>query len=109
MTKINWVKIVEDISKLTFGNNNIACIQAKGKTICIGRFEDKIFAFPQKCPHAGADLSNGFVDRLGNVVCPLHQYRFSLTNGRNVTGEGYFLKRYRVEVRQDGVYVELPA
>jgi len=109
MTEINWIKIVDDISELTFGDNNIASVEVEGKAICIGRFEEQIFAFPQKCPHAGADLSNGFVDRLGNVVCPLHHYRFSLINGRNVTGEGYLLKRYRVEERQNGVYIELPA
>jgi 3-phenylpropionate/trans-cinnamate dioxygenase ferredoxin subunit len=30
-----------------------------------------------------------------------------MKNGRNVTGEGYFLKNWPVEIRDDGVYVGL--
>jgi 3-phenylpropionate/trans-cinnamate dioxygenase ferredoxin subunit len=30
-----------------------------------------------------------------------------MKNGRNVTGEGYYLKHWPVEVRDDGVYVGL--
>jgi 3-phenylpropionate/trans-cinnamate dioxygenase ferredoxin subunit len=30
-----------------------------------------------------------------------------MRNGRNVTGEGYFLKHWAVEVREDGIYVAL--
>jgi 3-phenylpropionate/trans-cinnamate dioxygenase ferredoxin subunit len=40
-------------------------------------------------------------------VCPLHRYRFSLANGRNTSGEGYFLKTYPVKEDDDGVWVGL--
>lgn len=34
------------------------------------------------CPHEGADLSNGYVDKRGNLVCPKHSWRFNLrSNG----------------------------
>jgi nitrite reductase/ring-hydroxylating ferredoxin subunit len=42
---------------------------------------------------------------VGNIVCPLHRYKFSLVNGRNVSGEGYYLKTYPVEQREDGLYI----
>ena len=45
------------------------------------------------------------MDGVGNIVCPLHRYKFNLETGRNVTGEGYFLKTYPVESRPDGIYV----
>jgi 3-phenylpropionate/trans-cinnamate dioxygenase ferredoxin subunit len=47
----------------------------------------------------------GYIDALGNVVCPLHRYKFDLKNGRNISGEGYYLKNWPVEIREDGVYV----
>jgi len=32
-----------------------------------------------------------------------------MKNGRNVSGEGYYLKHWPVEVREDGIYVGLEA
>jgi 3-phenylpropionate/trans-cinnamate dioxygenase ferredoxin subunit len=46
-----------------------------------------------------------FLDVTGNVVCPLHRYKFNVQNGRNTSGEGYYLKTYLVEERNDGVYI----
>jgi len=50
-------------------------------------------------------MATGEIDIQDNIVCPLHRYKFSLMNGRNVSGEGYYLKTYPVEVREDGVFV----
>lgn len=80
-----------------------------GKKVCLARYQDKLFACAAKCPHAGGLMSAGFVDSLGNIVCPLHRYRFSLDRGRNVSGEGYYLKTYPVEIREDGIYVGFEA
>jgi 3-phenylpropionate/trans-cinnamate dioxygenase ferredoxin subunit len=44
---------------------------------------------------------------LGNVVCPLHRYKYALKNGRNISGEGYYLKHWPVEIRGNGIYVGL--
>jgi nitrite reductase/ring-hydroxylating ferredoxin subunit len=76
-----------------------------GKNICLARFQDKLYGCAQKCPHAGAYMADGRVDEHGNIVCPLHRYKFSLQNGRNTSGEGYYLKTYPVEERVDGIYV----
>ena len=52
-------------------------------------------------------LADGYIDALGNIVCPLHRYKYNMENGRNVSGEGYYLKHWLVECREDGVYVGL--
>ena len=107
MKNINWVKIADHLHEISFAANNMAEITADGKTICIAKSEDHLFAFAQKCPHASGLLSQGFIDPLGNVVCPLHRYKYALRNGRNVSGEGYYLKHWPVEMRDDGIYVGL--
>jgi 3-phenylpropionate/trans-cinnamate dioxygenase ferredoxin subunit len=104
-SKIQWVKIADFIDEISFGANNIAEVSADDKKICIGKFQNELFAFANKCPHASGPLSGGFIDALGNVVCPLHQYRFSMRNGRNASGEGYYLKHWPVEKREDGIFV----
>ena len=101
----SWIKISDFITEIDFVSNHIAEVMAGEKKICVAKYQESLFAFPLTCPHAGGFLSEGFIDALGNIVCPLHRYKFSLKNGRNVSGEGYYLKHWPVEVREDGVYV----
>lgn len=102
-----WYKIADHINEISFAENNIAVVEIKDKKICIAKFKERYFAFAYKCPHAGGFLAEGFIDALGNIVCPLHRYKYDLKNGRNVSGEGYYLKNWPVEIRSDGIYVGL--
>jgi len=65
------------------------------------------FGFAHTCPHAGAPMTDGYIDGACNVVCPVHQLKFNLRNGRDSNGEGYRLKTYPVEIRPDGIYIGL--
>lgn len=103
--KYTWHKVADHINELNFADNNIAVVELKGKNICIGKHGDAAFAFAYKCPHAGGILADGYIDALGNVVCPLHRYKYNMENGRNVSGEGYYLKHWPVELKEEGVYV----
>jgi 3-phenylpropionate/trans-cinnamate dioxygenase ferredoxin subunit len=103
--KYNWYKIAGHINELVFAENNIAVAEMNGKKICIAKFKEGVFSFSYKCPHAGGILADGHIDALGNVVCPLHRYKYNMTNGRNVSGEGYYLKHWPVELRDNGVFV----
>ena len=105
--EINWVKVAESVEEIPFGGNRLAEVMAGDKKLCIGKDKEDYFAFAPKCPHASGPLVEGLIDALGNVVCPLHRYKFCMKNGRNVSGEGYYLKHWPVEVRDDGVYVGL--
>ncbi len=104
---LNWIKIAHLLTDISFGDNQLAEITVEGKRLCLGLFKGELFAFAPGCPHAGGVFSAGFIDVLGNVVCPVHRYKFSMKNGRNVSGEGYVLKRWPVEVRPEGVFVGL--
>ncbi|HEV8084568.1 MAG TPA: Rieske 2Fe-2S domain-containing protein [Chitinophagaceae bacterium] len=103
--KYKWHRIAGNIGEIEFAVNNIAVREVDGKKMCIGKFGETVFAFVYKCPHAGGILADGYIDALGNVVCPLHRYKYDPLNGRNVSGEGYFLKHWPVSVREEGVYV----
>lgn len=103
--RINWIKIAASEAELHFGPNEILELMAGDRKICIGRFQNELYAFSNKCPHASGLFADGYIDATGNVVCPIHRYKFCMRNGRNVTGEGYFLKHWKVETRPDGIYV----
>ena len=105
--KLRWVKIADAVEEMVFAPNHIAEVEADGRRICVAKQGDALFAFAHKCPHAGGYFADGYIDALGNVVCPIHRYKFCLKNGRNVSGEGYYLKHWPVELRDDGVFVGL--
>ena len=103
--KYTWHKIADHIDELDFADNNMAVAEVNSKKICLAKFNEQVFAVAYSCPHAGGILADGYIDALGNVVCPLHRYKFNMQNGRNVSGEGYYLKHWPVEVRETVVFV----
>ncbi len=105
--KIKWYKVADGKDMIEWQRNNLALAEAGGRKITLARINNEIFACAHKCPHASGILADGFIDALGNIVCPLHRYKFSLQNGRNVSGEGYYLKTYPVEEREAGIFVGL--
>lgn len=103
----NSYKIAESIAEINFNKNGLALIEVAGKTITLAHHNEQIFACAHKCPHAGGILADGYLDALGNIVCPLHRYKFSVKNGRNTSGEGYFLKTFTILQTDEGIYVQI--
>jgi nitrite reductase/ring-hydroxylating ferredoxin subunit len=100
-----WFKVAESTEEIFSNNQSITELTVNGKNICFAKSGSVIYACAHKCPHAGGYFAQGAIDALGNIVCPLHRYRFNLENGRNTSGEGYYLKTYPVETREDGIYI----
>ena len=49
--------------------------------IAVFKHEGKLCAMQNICPHEGGQLSAGWIED-GAVVCPLHGYKFDLSNRR---------------------------
>ncbi len=103
--KYSWHKIAESREDLHFNGTDLLQLEANGKNICLIKKDKELAACTAKCPHAGGILADGYLDALGNIVCPLHRYRFNPQNGRNTSGEGYFLKIFPVNINEEGVFV----
>jgi nitrite reductase/ring-hydroxylating ferredoxin subunit len=101
----NWCKIAESLAEIKNVLGSPCLVKAGGKDICIHVDGDKAYGCAAKCPHAGGKMYQGWVDPMGNVVCPLHRYRFDPVTGRNTSGEGYFIKTYPIMENDDGVFV----
>jgi len=99
-----WVRIADADERMVEEGQLLELNLSAGK-VCLSRWEGRLYAFAHKCPHAGGFLSDGFVDKGGNVVCPLHRYRFNIRNGYNCSGEGYYLVTHPVELRADGIFI----
>jgi 3-phenylpropionate/trans-cinnamate dioxygenase ferredoxin subunit len=103
--KIYWHKIAESVTSISFQPNNMCVVDVDGKKITLGKFNNSLFAFAHKCPHASGNMADGFIDALGNAVCPIHRYKFSLHTGRNTSGEGYYIKTFATKQTAEGVFI----
>jgi 3-phenylpropionate/trans-cinnamate dioxygenase ferredoxin subunit len=56
----------------------------------------ELFAMDTKCPHQGKSLE-GCWEENDHIICPVHQYSFSLENGR---GHGMYLERYDTRIQE---------
>lgn len=102
----DW-QIVKTHSFPAFPENKPVETVVGNKTVMLLRKGNVMYAFAATCPHAGGRLCDGWVDMEGRIVCPVHKYRFDPSNGRNTSGEGYKLKTYPVDVREENIYVGL--
>ena len=59
-------------------------IEKDGKTICVARVGDEVFAVADTCTHSEASLSEGEITG-GKIECWLHGAEFDLRTGQALT------------------------
>jgi nitrite reductase (NADH) small subunit len=74
--------------------------------IAVFRRGDRVHAVSDSCPHMGASLSEGYLDR-GTVVCPWHGWVFRLDDGASLFDENSCVAVYRVMIEDGDVVVEV--
>lgn len=84
-------------------------IDIEGHRYCLGRLPDGYYAIADKCPHAGAPLSQGHCTPEGIVVCPVHRFKYDIRSGQGDPAQGDRTGTFPVEIRTDGVYIEVPS
>lgn len=68
--------------------------------------EGQVFAIEDACNHAGASLSEGWIEDKC-IVCPVHGYAFELTSGKLVRPKGLCAdqRTYVTKIEGDDVLV----
>lgn len=101
-----WKKIAEAYeTEHLLKEGDAKTIKIEGKRYCLAKHEGEYYAMQNNCPHAGASLGEGWCDKQGNIICPVHRIKFNVKSGANATGEGYNLKTYPVQLNEDGLYI----
>lgn len=76
-----------------------------GIQIALFRFEGKIYALDNACPHMGGPLGEGEIE--GDVVtCPWHGWQFNIKDGLNINGLGEDATTLKIKVEGGLVYLE---
>lgn len=99
---MNWIHILakEEYTSANF----IRLLKVKGKKICLVKVDNDFFATQSRCPHAGADLSQGFC-KDKKLICAFHRYEYDLQTGRGAPGQGDYIDIYPLQQREDGLYI----
>ncbi|WP_165230341.1 Rieske (2Fe-2S) protein [Aquisphaera insulae] len=78
--------------------------EVAGLRLALLRCGEGIVALSDRCPHAGGSLAAGWMEG-GELVCPLHRWRFRVSDGRCTTIRGQSVHRFPAERRGDEVWV----
>jgi len=98
---MKWYQVPD--LKIT-GRPFIKRVKAGGKTFCLVRYENEVFALSARCPHAGGDLTQGWC-KDGKLICPIHRYSFDLKTGKGSEGQNDYIDSYPIEIRDGLVYI----
>jgi nitrite reductase/ring-hydroxylating ferredoxin subunit len=90
MSQLNWKLVTQFPLTLEWPENNLLELEVDGQKFTLGKWKEGYYAFASKCPHASGRMAQGYINPLGQVVCPLHRY---------------FLKTYPLELIDDGLFI----
>jgi nitrite reductase/ring-hydroxylating ferredoxin subunit len=75
--------------------------------VMVTRLGGELIAFPGVCPHDDVSLVDyGKLDER-ELVCRVHGYRFDLDTGRCEHAPSLYLRRYKITLVGDEVWVDL--
>jgi nitrite reductase/ring-hydroxylating ferredoxin subunit len=77
-----------------------------GQVVALFNVGGTFHALPNRCPHRGGPLGQGFVDG-AQVSCPWHNWTFDVTTGENVASPDLKIARLEVKVESGQVLVKL--
>src|SRR6266550_3589243 len=81
-------------------------VQVGTKLIALFREQGQYYAINDVCPHMGASLSSGYLER-GIVTCPWHAWRFRLADGAWADNPRIKIGCYPVRVEGEEVQVQV--
>ena len=82
-------------------------VEVEDRLIALFLDGGEYFALDDACPHQGAPLSDGMVDKK-SVTCTWHGWRFGLADGRHLDGSSCRVATYPVRVVGDTIEIGIP-
>ncbi|MGI9612162.1 MAG: thiamine pyrophosphate-binding protein [Acidimicrobiales bacterium] len=104
MSDSSWHKLL-DLDALPEGR--VTTVSIGRRSLAVTNVDGHYGALDNRCPHQGGPLGEGSIEK-GWLRCPWHGYDYSPLDGKPPEGFSDAPPCFATEVRDDGVYVELP-
>jgi nitrite reductase/ring-hydroxylating ferredoxin subunit len=98
-----WVRVAHLSDLPTEGLGH--AVKAQGLDIALFRWEDRVYAIEDLCPHLGFPLSEGIMQQ-GEIICSWHGWHVRLEDG-SCRREREKAKVWQCEIRGDEVFVRI--
>ena len=83
-------------------------VELGGRSVLVGRIENRVFAYLDRCPHAGVPLRIGKL-KGEELTCGRHGWIFNLVTGHSVPDNPEFhLVEFSVRIEDSKIWVTLP-
>ncbi len=102
---LEWHKVAE-LDQLDEGR--VTTVVAGHRSVALTHCGGRYGALDNRCPHQGGPLGEGSIEN-GWLRCPWHGYDYSPHDGTPPHGFADAPESFPVEVRDDGVYVQIRA
>lgn len=104
---MEWVKLFagHDAARTQIKEHKPQLLIVHGKRICLTLHDGKFFAVQDACTHNSESLSKGQINHLGEIVCPWHNYRFSLSSGKACDSSCRDLTTYPLKWDESGFFI----
>jgi nitrite reductase/ring-hydroxylating ferredoxin subunit len=96
---------VATIHEIQPGQSKVVPVQ--GREIVVFNDGGTFYAAKNRSPHRGTPLDRGTVEG-AILTCPGHSWQFDLKTGDSLDHPPMGVRCYRVEVREDTIWVEIP-
>jgi pyruvate oxidase len=90
---------------LAIGEVTVAVVA--DRAVCVTRTDEGYGVLDNHCPHQGGPLGEGQIEA-GCLICPWHGYEYDPITGAPPGGYSDSATVYPSELRNDGLYVQLP-
>ena len=101
--KLIWKKVLDDPDKLM--DERVMTVTAGHKSFCLTHHDGKFGCLDNKCPHQGGPLGEGSIEN-GLLRCPWHGWDYDPLTGK-APGFDDGVEVFPIEVRDDGIYVQI--
>lgn len=98
---LRWHRVLS-LDELPEGR--VKTVSAGPHSFAVTQYEGRYAALSNRCPHQGGPLGEGSIEK-GMLRCPWHGYDYCPLDGSSPFGDS--VPTFPIEVRDDGVYVEI--
>lgn len=104
---MKWYRLFDSRQALlgALNENGRKMIRIGERRLCLIKKGDQFHVFDNLCPHNKHSLFEGEINYLEEIVCPLHGYRYRLSDGRECDNKSDSLTIHQLEFRPSGVFL----